>query len=300
MTDPAKLTEADLGPGESLITYDEIGLQLICALNTDKEQLLENVRTNIQRKGLMRVWPCPPHDDELAIVAGGPSLLDTMDDLKAVIENGAKCVALANATHLLLDHGIRPSAQVILDAKPRNAEFAIDVPDCTYLIASQCDPSVFDKVMGFSQFSGYDGFEAQEGHQRVMLWNAVNNDDELKAVMSLGEPWVPVQAGSTITLRALRLFQILGYHRFHLFGFDSCMMDGKHHAYPQPSADNLRLAEVGCNGRRFTVSGWQINQAMEFIKFCKLFAQELEMAVYGDGLIAHMVRSTISKQPEAA
>lgn len=294
-------TRPELGPGETLIEYPELGVQLICSLNTDKETMLENVRTNIRHQGLGKVWPCKPMDreDAIAIVTGGPSLLDTLDELRAAIADGARCVSLANATHVLLENGIRPSAQVLLDAKPRNAEFAHDVPGCTYFLASQCDPSVFERVMSFSQMNGYSGFEAKEGQQRIILWHAVNSDEELQAVMDLGEPWVPVQAGSTITLRALRLFQILGYWRFHVFGMDSCMMGGRHHAYEQPAADHLRVADIGCNGRRFDVTGWQIHQVMEFMKFCRLFAQELEMSVHGDGLIAHMIR-TSATQSEAA
>ena len=266
---PAKLTQADVAEHETLIDYPEIGIQLIASLNTDKDKLLENVKINIQRRELMRVWPCAPQsqDSVLAIVAGGPSLLDTLDELRDVIESGAKVVSLANATHLLLEHGITPSAQVILDAKPRNAEFLFDLPGCTYFLASQCDPSVFEKALSFSQMNGYTEVTAKENEQRVMLWNAVNNDEELEAVMNLGEAWVPVQSGSTITLRALRLFQILGYYKFHMFGFDSCMMDGKHHAYPQPMADDQRRAEITCNGRVFEGACSERNPAREAGKF---------------------------------
>lgn len=279
--------EIELKENESIIEYPELGIKLIASLNTDKETLLSNVETNIKREGLGKIWPHQPQPDSetLSIVAGGPSLIDTIDELKMCIDNGSKVVGLANTTHVLLENGISPSAQVILDAKPRNADFLHEIDGCTYFIASQCDPSVFEKVLSFK-------------NPRVYIWHAINNPEELQAVMDLGEPWAPVQAGSTITMRAVRMFQILGFWRFHMFGFDSCYMGDRHHAYDQPSADHFSHATIACNGREFEVSGWMVQQAMEFIDFCKQFSEGMEMVVHGDGLIAHMIQSVA--QQEAA
>ncbi len=288
-----RLSYWDLEEGQSLIEYEELGLQLIVSLNTDREKLLENVRHNIKRPGLGRIWPHKPNETTLAIVAGGPSLNDTEDELRRVVAGGAQVVALANTTHWLVDRGIYPTAQVILDAKPRNAEFVRNVEGCHYFIASQCDPSVFDTVLGYGDPS-----------HRVFIFHAVNNDEEFMAIQGQDEPWVPVHAGSTITMRAVRMFSILGYGKYHLFGFDSCMMGDRHHAYEQQSADHFRVAEIMCNDRAFRVTGWMVNQAMEFIKFAKMFGQGIDIVVHGDGLIAHMIRSGAErmrqKQQEAA
>ena len=102
--------------------------------------------------------------------------------------------------------------------------------------------------------------------------------------------WVPVQSGATIALRALRLFSILGYSRFEMFGFDSCKIDGEHHAYDQPDADNQPSFKLSVNDRLFEVSPWMINQFMEFMEIIKREGAEWEMKVHGDGLIAYLVK----------
>lgn len=292
----------ELADNETLLDYrDEIGMAIVASLNTDVEKLRENIIHNCtqheinidwpyaaqtgQKIGM--VWPNKPQDTILGICAGGPSLLDTLEEARRLIDEGGKLIALANTMHVLLDHGLTPSAQVILDAKPRNAEFLHEIPGCTYFIASQADPSVFDKVLSFD-------------NPRVYLWHAINNSEELIAVMdSLKVPWARIQGGSTITLRSLQLFKVLGYHRFEMFGMDSCWLGEEHHAYPQPAADHFKRAMIACNGRDFSVSGWMVNQAMEFLRFCKMYGAEMDMRVHGDGLIAHMVRS-VAQAKEAA
>ncbi len=289
-TEPEKFAwpEVELAPNEHLIQHPALKLQLIAKLNTDTEELLGNVKSALARK-LPEIWPHAPQDTELGICAGGPSLNGSYDAMRDLVESGGQLVGLANATHKLLEHGIRPSAQVILDAKPRNAEFVHDIEGCTYFIASQANPAVFDKVAGFTA-----------GNQRTFVWHAMNNQKEMQAVLDgLDRPWVPVQGGSTITLRALRMFQILGYHRFHMFGFDSCYLHGEHHAYEQTAGDHFKTATIVCNDREYQCTGWMMNQAMEFLKWVKLFGQELHMVVHGDGLIAEMIR-TAPKSAEAA
>jgi hypothetical protein len=279
----------ELGPGEHLVEYPDLfpGLKLICSLNTDKDELVANIKSSVARK-LPQVWPHQPQETEIGICAGGPSLHSTLDHARDLVSNGGKLIACANAMHVLTEAGIQPSGQVILDAKPRNAEFLRDVPGCTYFVASQAAPVVFDTLEGFTA-----------GDQRTFIWHAVNSDEEFSAIMDgLGEPWCRISGGSTITIRTMQLLKTLGYSKFHLFGFDSCFIDGKHHAYPQPVADDFRVQEIDCNGRTFEVAGWMLSQALEFVKYVKLVGDEMKLQIYGDGLIAHMVRTTRAEHQE--
>ena len=267
------MTEAaeQLQSNEWKVNYPSLGLELNCVLNTDKEKIQENVESALKRD-IERVWPWQQQDTLVAICAGGPSLIESLPEIRKIQEEGGKIVALANVAHILLDHGIRPNAHVLLDAKPRNAEFIQD-SKTTLFIASQCDPEVFDR--------------AEETGNKIYMYHAVNNDEEFAAIHQVDEKWIPIQGGSTITMRTIRLFNILGYSKFHMFGWDSCYRDKSHHAYEQPDADKHKKFKFEFEDKTFTVSPWMISQALESIKFFKSFCMSLDMKVHGDGLIAH-------------
>lgn len=256
------------------ITYPHLGIKIMAGLNRPRDEMQENIRINCQR-GLPEVWPHAEQETTIALVGGGPSLEETLDELREVQEDGGKVVALAGAAKFLLSHGITPNAHVLLDSRIGNVDFVTDA-ECTYFVASQCDPKVFDALKD----------------RKVYIFHAINDPSDNDVIKAHVEKWVPIQGGNTIGLRALRLFQILGYHRFELFGYDSCNLKGKHHAYKQVGADDLRVTNIQCNGKTFEMSAYQIQQVMEFMKMVKIFGQDWEIVSHGDGIISHMIRST--------
>jgi Protein of unknown function DUF115 len=260
--------------------YESIGLTLECVLNTDEAKIRENITANLKRFH-SRVWPHKAQETPVVICAGGPSLLDSIEEIREKQINGAKVIALANTAHVLVKHGIRPNAHVLLDAKPRNAEFILPNVETTYFIASQCCPEVFDK--------------AEATGNRILMYHAVNNDEEFQCIKDVEEMWVPVQGGSTITMRAIRLFTLLGYMNFETYGWDSCLRDGRHHAYEQPDADKQRVFKFEVEGKLFKVTPWMISQAFELINFVKMFCMNININVHGDGLIAHIIKQASIK-----
>lgn len=254
------------------IEYPELGLTINAALNVPDKQIVAHIRENCKR-GLPQVWPHATQDTEVVICAGGPSLNEGIEEIRQLQKKGAKVIAIANTAKLLLDNGINPVGHVILDAREGNVNFLTGT-ECTYFVSSQCNPKVFDRLKD----------------KKVFMWHAINTPEEVEVIKEHYESWVPIQGGNTITLRALRLFQVLGYYRFHLFGMDSCNIEGKHHAYAQPAADDMEEIVIGLNGRPFKCTAWQIQQAMEFMKMVKAFGQDWEMQVYGNGLISHMIK----------
>lgn len=257
------------------VKYPSIGLTLNCVLNTDKERIQSNIKENLKRNH-PRVWPHKLQDTDVIICAGGPSLIDHIEEIKALQDKGGKVIALANVAHVLEKYGIIPNGHILLDAKPRNAEFITNA-DTTYFISSQCDPQVFEN--------------AEKTGNQIYIWHAVNNDDEFECINDIEEKWVPIQGGSTITMRAIRLFTILGYRNYHVFGWDSCYFEDVHHAYEQPDADKHKKFKFEFEGRTFTVSPWMISQALESINFFKTFCMSINLCVHGDGLISHIIKT---------
>ena len=95
------------------------------------------------------------------------------------------------------------------------------------------------------------------------------------------ETWYPVPGGSTVLLRAIPLFRMLGFKRFHIFGCDSCLEDGAHHAYAQSENDNQVVVSVRIGDKVFACHPWMVSQAKEFIDLIKCMGDVMELEIYG-------------------
>ena len=185
------------------------------------------------------------------IVGGGPSLPQHIEKIKQLRANGVKLITINNAYNWCLDNGLTPSAMVMVDARKFNARFTKPVvEDCKYFIASQCNPSVFEGLP----------------KDRTYIWHT--QADLLKDILDEQyKTWWSVPGGSTVLLRAIPLFRMLGFKRFHLFGCDSCLgEDEMHHAYEQKENDGQLVMPVNVSGKIFNCNPWMVSQAQEFIR----------------------------------
>lgn len=254
-------------------------------VNTTDAEILANIQSAIRRQH-PQVQPCPPKPDRVCLVGSGPSLNDTVDELRDLYFAGAKIVTLNGAYHWCLERNFRPSTQVVLDARSSNARFLEPaIPQCRYLLASQCAPSVWDAVAG---------------REHVWMFHAHAGEDtpiavELDAFYGKGH-WCGVGGGVTVATRALVLLRMLGYLRFDLFGIDCCWMGGAHHAFPQPENEKDKRITITLSapdrpdGRRFTCSPWQLKQLEDFIHLIKLQGNDFLINVHGEGMLAHAFR----------
>jgi hypothetical protein len=103
------------------------------------------------------------------------------------------------------------------------------------------------------------------------------------------EAWFPVLGGSTVMLRAIPLLRMLGYWRMQIYGFDSCLMDTEHHAYPQQENDEKMVVHVSIGGKVFACHPWMASQLQEFLDIMRLLADEVALVVHGNGAIAHII-----------
>lgn len=243
-------------------------------LNVTDQQILDNVTANIAGDWL-QVSPHPTNDLEAMILCGGPSLSAFEDEIKRLRAEGVKLITTNGTYNWAVERGLRPSAQIIVDARAHNARFVTPlVEGCKYLMASQVHPDVL----------------ANLPKDRTLLWHSGN--DSLKELLNARyERWYWVPGGTTVTLRALPLMRMLGYKKFHLFGFDSCLDGDAHHAYAQAENDGQKVIPVTCGDRIFHCHPWMASQAAEFQQLVKALGDELELEVYGDGLIAHMLKT---------
>jgi hypothetical protein len=249
----------------------------VFSVNYPTENVSVNIATNI-RRALPQAQPHHVQTTPIGIVAGGPSLVHFEDEIKQRHADGMKFVSV-NGTHdWLLDRGITPSVHVMVDSRPHNLRFVRNPNKRTkYFLASQCHPKVFD---------------ALEDHE-VYIWHAYMCPSD-RAVLDehyLGKYFM-TPGGSTVVLRAISVLRMLGFVRQEIWGFDSCMMNGKHHAYEMPENNGEPHATAVVGDREFVCESWMFSQAEEFQNLVKFYKDDdLSLVVHGDGLIAHIINT---------
>lgn len=269
----------------TVVTDDRLkvldGIEMRGSINTDDARLAANVAHSI-RLGHPQLRPQPTQTDRVCLVGGGPSLADTEQELIDLYFAGAKVVTVNGAYHWCVERNIRPSAQIVLDARPENARFVSPaIPQCRYMVASQCAPETW---------------AALDGRPDVWIWHAAAQDNEtLRPILDayyLGQ-WMPTPGGTTVVMRALSILRALGFLRFDLFGVDSCFLHGAHHAYDQPenAGDRPIAFTVAPTGhpemaRTFHCAPWHIKQLECFLQMIRINGDQFVLHVHGDGLLA--------------
>ena len=251
-------------------------------VNTDVDQVVSNVQSSIRRQ-LPQVRPYQVQPTPIALVAGGPSLSSTLGELRDAIFRGCKVATVNGAYQWCIDRNIKPDMAIALDARPGNAEFfETSVPGCKYLLASQSSPEMFDVVDG----------------RDVFIFHALSYESVETPILDefYMKAYTPVTGGSTVTVRALSLLRMLGFLRMDVFGFDSCWMGRKHHAYRQELNDadkRIRVVmRVGdADDRTFWCAPWHVKQLDDFKMWVKERGHLCDLHVHGDGLIAHTMKT---------
>ena len=243
-------------------------------LNVGEETIKKYVTENIT-KGFMQVSPHETNDIELMVLGGGPTLNSFVEEIKEKREQGVKLITLNGSYNWAIEHGLTPSATVICDAREFDNRFVKPVVDgCKYLMCSQVHPSVLEGLP----------------KDRTYLWHT--SAEVLFEILKANyQVCYPIPGGSTVLLRAIPLLRMLGFTKFHLYGCDSCMLGDSHHAYEQKENDGVTILPLSVTGGRvFQCTAAQASQAQEFITMIQLLGDEIQLEVYGDGLLAHILK----------
>lgn len=246
-------------------------LDTVC--NTARDKLLSNVASAIQRD-IPWLDYVEPHDGHVVIVGGGPSAKDKIEDIKWRQSLGQKVWALNGSLSWLVSQGVTPDAVVVADARPENRSFINQMPAGTRtLLASQCDPCLFD------------------GQPLVTLWHSNAPGVASLLMAERDRPVHLIGGGSTVGLSAMVIASIEGYRKIHLYGFDSSVADGVHHAYDQPANDRDMIVDVLAGDRKFRATPWMVQQAEEFVPLAASLAEaDCIITVAGDGLLPYLAR----------
>jgi hypothetical protein len=242
--------------------------------NTSSEIVFRNIGINSQRK-LPWLKELPQNTGVAVIVGGGPSLAQTIPMIKGHAQAGHSVFALNNAASFLVEQGVTPGLQIIIDPRPQNIKFVVDRPAKRFLLSSQCDPSLFESL---------------EGCDVTVLQPAMEG---IREHLPEGSTATLIGGGITAGLTAMAAVYTLGYREIHLYGYDSSDADdGNAHAYAQDENDpEKKRIEVIVAGRRFRSSYAMYAQAEKFESFARLMAEnDATIHVHGDGLLPTIAR----------
>lgn len=251
-------------------------------VNTTDQKILDNVRENAK-------WPVnqvKPHDlqdTEIVILCGGPSLNDFEEEILEHHRNGKNIVTVNGAYNWAQARGIHNVTQCMLDARPFNKRF-VEPPrdDCMYFIGSQCDPLVFESLP----------------HDRTFMWHCNTSKDVVELTCDLYDEPIFCTGGSTVALRTIVLMRVLGFKNQIIYGMDSCIAGGEHHAYKQDENETGDpVIPVMINDITFQCHPWMAMQAFEFIRLMEFAKEEFSLTVKGNGLIAY-IQETGATLPE--
>jgi hypothetical protein len=234
--------------------------------NTENDLVKRNVLSACKRN-IPRLELSEPHDKHAVIVGGGPSINDTWAEIEWRKYNGQTIVAINGSAKWLNDRGIIPDFHVVIDARPENAEFIADSKE--HYLASQCDPSVFDRANNITLFHlNTHGIQDYLPDSKAHL----------------------ISSGSTVGLAAMAVMYCLGYRNLHLHGFDSSYEEN-HHAYEQKQNDSDDVVNVSVNGENFKAAPWMVAQAQQFQELAIQLAEAgTVITVAGKGLLPHVAR----------
>ena len=259
-------------------------LLMIC--NVAAEKIKENIRSACKRD-VPWLSEAPQHSSHAVIVGGAPSLKGQLKQLKNWQELGAHVFATNNTLGFLIENGIHPDFQVIVDAREENRSFIWPGgPRDTVFLASQCHPSTWDDaLMSLADVTLFHCHSAE-------LEGTVENPEKKEECL--------VACGSTVGLSTMGIAYALGYRTLHLFGMDSSYEDGAHHAYEQKSNDGEIVLDAHCYGRNFKAAPWMVHQANQFQELARILASsDCTITVHGTGLLPWVALQTqFANQPD--
>lgn len=254
-------------------------VHVIC--NTSDDDLHRNIRTNSARpRQMLRRWVKSEdaHTGVAVLVGSGPSMAESLADIKAHADAGHTIFAMNGAAGFLAGHGITADYQVMID--PREETKQLVGPAHDHLIASQCHPEIFEALP----------------HAKLYHLQIEGIDDDLPAYP---HPFALVGGAASVGNTSTVLAYVMGYRHLHLYGYDSSHRDAQSHAFHQRMNDGEPNCVVLWNGKTYRTSltmKLQAEKAQETLR--ALEAAGVKIHVHGSGLLPDMWNTPPEVLPE--
>ena len=241
-------------------------------------ELFANMDAAIAR-GYPEVTRQPEREGVIALVGSGPSAVAQLDVIGEMKRAGTPIVGIKDAHDWLQDNGIIPDYALAIDPQAHRWNcFKRQNQLVHYMIASQCNKTMFDHLDGMN----------------VTIWHPY---------ITKGQTHPPhrdvIGGGTTSGLRAISLFYVLGWRHFALFGFDSCLDDG----ILRSNGDRPKVGEpvheirIEEGGETFYCTPSMALQAQHFQDYYDMIPDAVYYP-YGHGLIQAIIKKRMENEGE--
>jgi FkbM family methyltransferase len=216
--------------------------------------------------------------EPIAVVAYGPSLLDTWESVAGF----SKIITCSGALPFLLERGIVPTWHIEVDPRPHKALLmGVPHPDVEYLLASCTNPAVLDLL-------------EQHGCKKIKLWH-IFADEQFRLDQSYPFPkgeWM-FTGGSNAGMRAMVIARFLGHYNQTVFGLDASFTpDRRQHAGFHPKEFDHVMVVPTPYGNYISNPG-MIQAARSFVHEITQLPN-LNLTLKGDGLIQAKMREHVA------
>jgi hypothetical protein len=237
-------------------------VHLIC--NTSDEEIHENIKVNSRRPGKWIALQ-DAHEGMAVLCGSGPSLADSLSDIRDQVKAGATLFAMNGAASFLASHGLLPDYQCIIDAREQTADLV--GPAKRHLFASQVHPKCFerepDAIVWHLQIGGIEDLFPEYAGPYALIGGAAS-------------------VGNTATCLAYTL----GFREIHCYGYDSSHKGVDSHAFRQPMNDGEPCAYVDFRDKTYLCSLTMKLQAEKFMETSKALKDAgCKVFVHGHGLL---------------
>lgn len=215
-------------------------IQFIGNVPVPHEKLMEHVNLS-KARGLPYVNDTPPHGRKLAVVGGGPSVLEHVEELRSYTD----IWAVNGACRWLREQGIE-STLLTLDPC---AFLAPRVSGATKaLLSSRCHPAVFEALEGCD----------------ITLFDVLQDGPEGSTLGADGI-WASISTACVV----FHLAMVLGYTKTVFYGCESSYTNTTHAYMDEAELQEFRFI-VECGGQEYLTAPDLYCQAMQMAPFFRL------------------------------